>query len=33
MWLRTSENKVLWRIFAPKREELTGGRENLIMKE
>jgi hypothetical protein len=28
--LRVFENRVLWRVFAPKREEVTG--ENYIMR-
>jgi len=30
-WLRMFENRVLRRIFLPKRDEVTGDRENYIM--
>jgi hypothetical protein len=30
--VRVFENRVLRRIFAPKRDEMTGGGENCIMK-
>jgi hypothetical protein len=32
-WLRVFENKVLRRIFGPKRDEVTGGRRKLHNEE
>jgi hypothetical protein len=31
--LRVSENRVLWRLFEPKRDEVTGGRKKLHNEE